>query len=111
LQYCVLTVGDTKNATQPVFKTLNPEWHVTVQFPVCDVNSLLFDCVCWDKDRFGKDYLGEFDLALEEIFTGDATEIEPRWYPLKSKRPGGKKSSNVSGEVQLQFTLFDASNV
>jgi phosphatidylserine decarboxylase len=77
---------------------------------VSDVNSLLFDLVCWDKDRFGKDYLGEFDLALEEIFTGDATEIELRWYPLKSKRPGGKKSSNVSGEVQLQFTLFDSSN-
>lgn len=110
-QYCVLTVGDTKNATQPVQKTLNPEWGVTVQFPVSGVNCLLFDCVCWDKDRFGKDYLGEFDLALEDIFTGDATEIEPRWYPLKSKRTGGKKSSNVSGEVQLQFTLFDSSNV
>jgi len=109
-QYCVLTVGETKNATQPVPKTLNPEWNVNVQFPVSGVNCLLFELVCWDKDRFGKDYLGEFDLALEDIFTGDATELEPKWYPLKSKRPGGKKSSNVSGEVQLQFTLFDSSN-
>jgi phosphatidylserine decarboxylase len=67
--------------------------------------------VCWDKDRFGKDYLGEFELALEEIFANEATEQEPKWYPLKSKRPGGKKSSNVSGEVQLQFTLFDSSNL
>ncbi|TVY47783.1 Phosphatidylserine decarboxylase proenzyme 3 [Lachnellula cervina] len=108
--YCVLTVGDTKNATQAVPKTLNPEWNVTVQFPVSGVNCLLFDLVCWDKDRFGKDYLGEFELAVEEIFAGDATELEPRWYLLKSKRPGGKKSSNVSGEVQLQFTLFDSSN-
>lgn len=78
--------------------------------PVSGVNSLLLDCVCWDKDRFGKDYLGEFDLALEEIFANEATEQEPKWYPLKSKRPGGKKTSNVSGDVQLQFTLLDSSN-
>jgi phosphatidylserine decarboxylase len=78
--------------------------------PVSGFNSLLLDCVCWDKDRFGKDYLGEFDLALEEIFANEATEQEPKWYPLRSKRPGGKKSSNVSGEVQLQFTLCDSSN-
>jgi phosphatidylserine decarboxylase len=89
---------------------LNPEWNVTVQMPVAGTNSLLLDCVCWDKDRFGKDYLGEFDLALEDIFANDLTEQLPQWYSLKSKRPGGKKSSNVSGEVQLQFTLFDCTN-
>jgi phosphatidylserine decarboxylase len=89
---------------------LNPEWNVTVQMPVAGVNSLLLDCVCWDKDRFGKDYLGEFDLALEDIFANDLTEQSPTWYSLKSKRPGGKKSSNVSGEVQMQFTLFDCTN-
>ena len=79
--------------------------------PVSGINSLLLDCVCWDKDRFGKDYLGEFDLALEEIFADDSAEQEPKWYPLRSKRPGGKKSSNVSGEVLLQFTLFDSANL
>ena len=78
--------------------------------PVAGVNSLLLDCVCWDKDRFGKDYLGEFDLALEDLFANDLAEQFPTWYSLKSKRPGGKKSSNVSGEVQLQFTLFDCTN-
>lgn len=78
--------------------------------PVSGVNSLLLDCVCWDKDRFGKDYLGEFDLALEEIFASGACEQEGKWYPLRSKRPGGKKSSNVSGEVKLQFTLYDSTN-
>lgn len=109
--YLVLTLGDCKNATQAVPKTLNPEWNMTVQMPVSNVNSLLLDCVCWDKDRFGKDYLGEFDLALEEIFTNDSNEQGPTWYPLRSKRPGGKKTSNVSGEVKLQFTLYDSTNV
>lgn len=53
--------------------------------------------------------MGEFDLAIEEIFQNDKTEQEPRWFPLKSKRPG-KKTGVVSGEVQLQFTLLDSSN-
>jgi phosphatidylserine decarboxylase len=53
--------------------------------------------------------MGEFDLALEEIFNNDKVEQEPTWYRLKSKRPG-KKTSVVSGEVQLQFSLFDSTN-
>jgi phosphatidylserine decarboxylase len=64
---------------------------------------------CWDKDRFGKDYMGEFELALEEIFADSQTEQPPKWYPLKSKRPG-KKTGVVSGEVLLQFTLLDGAN-
>lgn len=79
--------------------------------PITGVSSLLLDAVCWDKDRFGKDYLGEFDVSLEDIFCNEQVEQEPKWYPLRSKRPGGKKSSNVSGEVQLQFTLLDSTNV
>ena len=78
--------------------------------PVSGPNCLLLDCVCWDKDRFGKDYLGEFDLALEDIFHNEQTEQHAKWYPLKSKRGGGKKNSNVSGEVLLQFTLYDSTN-
>ncbi|KAF3058133.1 Phosphatidylserine decarboxylase proenzyme 3 [Daldinia childiae] len=62
-----------------------------------------------DPDRFGKDYLGEFDLALEEIFSNEKTEQEAKWYPLKSKKPG-KKKNNVSGEVLLQCTLFDSTD-
>lgn len=70
---------------------------------------MLLDVICWDKDRFGKDYLGEFDLALEEIFADGHYEQEPKWFPLKDKR-SSKKSSKVSGEVLLQFTLIDKTN-
>lgn len=28
----------------------------------------LLEFICWDHDRFGKDYLGEFDIALEDLF-------------------------------------------
>jgi phosphatidylserine decarboxylase len=75
--------------------------------PVSGINCLLLDCVCWDKDRFGKDYLGEFELALEDIFANGKMEQMAKWHPLKDKR-ASKKASVVSGEVQLQFTLYDA---
>ncbi|KAG6108323.1 hypothetical protein E4U13_006504 [Claviceps humidiphila] len=108
--YLVITCGDTRIVTHSVPKTLNPEWNVIEQVPINSVQNLLLDVICWDKDRFGKDYMGEFDLALEEIFQGDRTEVEPCWFPLKSKRRG-KKNGVVSGEVLLQFTLFDITNI
>ncbi|KAK4191559.1 phosphatidylserine decarboxylase-domain-containing protein [Podospora australis] len=107
--YLVLSLGDSKHITHTESKTLNPEWNEQCQLPISGVHSLLLDVCAWDKDRFGKDYLGEFDLALEEIFANEKTEQPPKWYALKSKRPG-KKTSVVSGEVLLQFTLLDLSN-
>ncbi|KAH6690324.1 phosphatidylserine decarboxylase [Plectosphaerella plurivora] len=107
--FLVLTLGDAKVVTHEVPKTLNPEWNVIEELPVNTPQSLLLDVICWDKDRFGKDYMGEFDVALEDIFANEQTEQEGRWYRLRSKRPG-KKTSVVSGEVMLQFTLLDRSD-
>lgn len=107
--YLQLTCGETKFLTHHVPKTLNPDWNVVCSVPITGVDNLLLECVCWDKDRFGKDYLGEFDLALEEIFSNQKTEQSATWYPLKSKKRG-RKSNFVSGEVQLQCTLFDSTN-
>ncbi|OAQ75427.1 phosphatidylserine decarboxylase [Purpureocillium lilacinum] len=107
--YLVVTLGDSRIETHAVPKTLNPDWNVIEELPVTSVQSLVLDVICWDKDRFGKDYMGEFDLALEEIFQGEKVEQPPRWFPLKSKRPG-KKTGVVSGEVMLQFSLFDPAN-
>lgn len=108
-QYLVLRLGDARAVTHAVPKTLNPEWNIIEQLPINGLNSLVLDVICWDKDRFGKDYLGEFDLALEEIFQNEKNAQEPKWYPLRSKRPG-KKTSVVSGEVMLQFNLLDTLN-
>jgi len=32
---------------------------------------------------------------------------QPRWFPLKSKKPESKKDSIVTGSIQLEFSLFD----
>ena len=102
-------LGDAKEATPTINKTLNPEWNQTLDLPVVGVQSLLLEVCCWDKDRFGKDYMGEFDVVLEDVFQNGSNKQESKWYPLESKR-SGKKASFVTGEVLLQFTLIDTSN-
>lgn len=79
------------------------------ELPITGVNCLILDCVCWDKDRFGKDYLGEIEILLEDIFANDKPEQPAKWYPLIGRRSGPKKNKDISGEVQLQFTIYDAS--
>ncbi|KAI9934350.1 hypothetical protein MW887_005427 [Aspergillus wentii] len=107
--YLIVTLGDARQSTPTISKTLNPEWNVSFEMPVSGVP--LLECICWDHDRFGKDYLGEFDIPLEDIFDEGDTHQQPTWYTLKSKRkPTKKKDSNVSGEILLQFTLVDTSN-
>ncbi|THV85307.1 hypothetical protein D6D29_02459 [Aureobasidium pullulans] len=92
--YLVITLGDAREATSVIDKTLNPKWHQTFDLPISGISSLLLEGVCWDKDRFSKDYMGEFD---------------PKWYKLESRKSGRKKS-NASGEVLLKFSVFDPIN-
>ncbi|KAJ5668576.1 Phosphatidylserine decarboxylase-related protein [Penicillium maclennaniae] len=113
--YLVVTLGDARQSTPTITKTLNPEWNVSFEMPVVGVP--LLECICWDHDRFGKDYLGEFDIALEDIFEEGQISQEPKWYTLKSKRLSQrsnrkkkKKDSDVSGEILLQFSLVDSAN-
>ncbi|KAJ5404730.1 hypothetical protein N7465_006014 [Penicillium sp. CMV-2018d] len=107
--YLVVTLGDARQSTPTIFKTLNPEWNVSFEMPVVGVP--LLEAICWDHDRFGKDYLGEFDIALEDIFADGQVNQPPKWYTLNSKRKTSKrKDSTVSGEILLQFSLADSAN-
>ncbi|OJD30607.1 phosphatidylserine decarboxylase [Diplodia corticola] len=107
--YLVLTLGDAKEATPAISKSLNPDWHQTFDLPIVGSQSLLLEGVCWDKDRFSKDYMGEFDVALEDIFTSNRTKTDQIWFPLQSRK-SGKKKTEVSGEVLLQFEFVDPTN-
>lgn len=107
--YLVITFGDARQSTPTIPKTLNPEWNVTFDMPVIGVP--LLECVCWDHDKFRKDYMGEFDIPLEDVFADGEVKQQPKWYTLSSKRKGTKKKDNtVSGEILLQFSLSDSSN-
>ncbi|KAL4931066.1 putative phosphatidylserine decarboxylase Psd2 [Aspergillus undulatus] len=107
--YLVVTLGESRQSTPTIFKTLNPEWNVNFEMPVVGVP--LLECICWDHDRFGKDYMGEFDIALEDIFADGELQQQPKWFPLESNRKATrKKDSKVSGEILLQFSLSDPAN-
>ena len=66
-------LGDSRQATSTIYKSLNPEWNQTFEMPITGINNILLEGVCWDKDRFGKDYLGEFEVSLEDIFANGQT--------------------------------------
>ena len=85
VQYLVLTLGDAKEATSVINKTLNPEWNQTLDLPISGVQSLLLEACCWDKDRFGKDYMGEFDVVLEDVFQNGNSGQEVCWHPMLQK--------------------------
>ena len=111
--FLVLTLGESKEATSVVSKSLNPEWNQTFEFVINSPDSALLEAVCWDKDRFKKDYMGEFDVVLEEIFAAGNIDPEPKWFKLEGRRNGRrkqKKDSNISGEVLLRFKLSDPIN-
>ncbi|KAK4696681.1 phosphatidylserine decarboxylase, partial [Lecanoromycetidae sp. Uapishka_2] len=109
--FLVIHLGDSKQSTPTVSKNLNPEWNVCFDLPLDSIQDVLLEAVCWDRDRFGKDYLGEFDVVVEDIFANGNTMQEPKWYTLESRRKGAKKKgTKISGEVQLQFTLVDTSD-
>lgn len=110
--YLVIAMGETKQATSVVSKTLDPEWNQTFDFPVTSPESALVEATCWDKDRFKKDYMGELDVLLEDLFHDGSTTPEPRWYKLEGRRAGRKKKKddNISGEILIRFTLFDPIN-
>ncbi|KAI5292925.1 hypothetical protein KEM55_007419 [Ascosphaera atra] len=121
--FLVITLGDARQSTPIITKTLNPTWHTTFDFPVYPGGVPLLECICWDKDRFGKDYMGEFDIPLEDIFDAGKARAEPRWFELVSRRRrrgrAGKKGRfhthgarggmlhDVSGEIQLGFEVRD----
>ena len=111
--YLVLTLGDAKQATSVVSKTLNPEWNQSFEFPVVTADSALLEVICWDKDRFKKDYMGEFDVILEDLFNAGSTTPAEKWVKLEGRRGGKKrkkKSDDVTGEVLLKFGLMDKVN-
>nr|POE49218.1 phosphatidylserine decarboxylase proenzyme 3 [Quercus suber] len=110
--YLVISLGESRQATSVVSKTLQPEWNQTFDFPITSPDSALIEATCWDKDLFKNDYMGEFDVMLEELFHEGSTTPEPRWFKLESRRSGRKKKKddNISGEIMIRFTLFDPTN-
>ncbi|CAG8522277.1 28977_t:CDS:10 [Gigaspora margarita] len=67
--------------------------------------------ICWDRDIFGRDYMGEIFIPLDKFCGGGHIGYQdqsntPHWYPLISKR----KKESVSGEVYIKIGFVDKDN-
>lgn len=94
-------LDDYHEQSHAVQKTLNPVWNHHFQIPIDpSMPSSTLKLVCWDKDRYGKDYMGEIEITLEELLSEDREKAQ--WFPLVSSR-----NSKISGEVELSFGLHD----
>ena len=68
----MVNLADAGQSTPTINRNLNPEWNTTLDLPI-GPQSLLLEASCWDKDRVGKDYLGEFAIPIEDIFANGET--------------------------------------
>jgi len=57
---------------------------VCFDLPIDSIQGVLLEAVCWDRDRFGKDYLGEFDVVVEDIFANGHITQEVSWGPKQA---------------------------
>ncbi|KAF3912585.1 hypothetical protein ABW21_db0207815 [Orbilia brochopaga] len=101
--YVVVALDGYRNVTHAVPKTLEPSWNITFDIPISKSGPYDLHCICWDKDRFGKDYMGEFEVQLEELFSSGVAEVTSRWFPLVSTR----KKAKISGEIRLDLAVVD----
>ncbi|CAG8474160.1 3475_t:CDS:10 [Diversispora eburnea] len=105
-------MGDETFSTQVINKNLNPEWNASFDYkidPKNPCNELRF--ICWDKDIFGNDYMGETTINLLNFW--ESNEIgyynetnKPQQFPLVSAR----KSEEVSGQILIKIGLIDNQN-
>jgi phosphatidylserine decarboxylase len=73
----VLTYNDQKFSTQTIPKTVNPNWNALFDITITEgAESALLEAICWDRDRFRKEYLGEFSLPIFELFTDGAMSLD-----------------------------------
>jgi hypothetical protein len=70
-----------------------------------DENSKV-EFVCWDWDRVGRDFMGEFTLSSEDLRQAKNASVE-KWYPLQKR----SMKDEISGEILLRFQLVMSQNV
>ena len=76
-QFLVFTYNDQKFSTETAYKTINPIWNATFDLTISHgAEAELLEAVCWDKDRFRKEYLGEFGLSIAELFSEGVFSID-----------------------------------
>ncbi|CAG8452526.1 14469_t:CDS:10 [Cetraspora pellucida] len=110
--YITMSICDEAYNTHVVYKNLNPVWDtsfdhkVNPEHPPSEIHF-----TCWDRDFFGRDYMGEIVIPMEKFCERghigyDDPSNMPLWYPLVSNR----QKETVSGEVYIKIGFIDKDN-
>ncbi|RUP09297.1 hypothetical protein BC936DRAFT_140092 [Jimgerdemannia flammicorona] len=112
-----LTSSDKKYTTPVIYQTLNPEWNYTIDLKLNASRCPRFiHLTVWDKDTYGRDYLGEINIPIGNLFMRNGGEAmggqarhydDPQnqdvWFGLNKR----SEKQNVSGEVCLRFGFVE----
>ncbi|RIA83236.1 phosphatidylserine decarboxylase-domain-containing protein [Glomus cerebriforme] len=111
--FVTINIDDSTYQTHVVNKNLNPKWDAIFDHKV-DLNKSPSEIhfTCWDKDVFGRDYLGEIFVSLDKLWENNGhisfdDEFNlPQWYSLTTTR----KNEDVSGQILIKIGLRDKDN-
>eukprot|EP01104_Vermistella_antarctica_P009752 TRINITY_DN2532_c0_g3_i1.p1 TRINITY_DN2532_c0_g3~~TRINITY_DN2532_c0_g3_i1.p1 ORF type:complete len:511 (-),score=135.90 TRINITY_DN2532_c0_g3_i1:75-1607(-) len=94
--YCVVSLGATKNKTNPQNKTLYPRWNEKFLFVIPPENQKL-SVVVWDKDKLSSDdFMGEVSIDLSVL---DRDPVYEGWHTLTGK--SGGIGDGVNGDIHI----------
>lgn len=115
--YGVIRINDKKYTTKHINQTLNPEWNFHCDITVSSSRApKAISVTLWDKDTFGRDFMGELMLPFRNIFDRNQGERvgglpmnfndpanQAIWFSLNKR----SEKDNVKGEVLMKFGFLE----
>ncbi|CAG8598671.1 1042_t:CDS:10 [Paraglomus occultum] len=111
--YVVVDVGDSVHQTHVVPKSLNPQWDDWFEHKIeLDNVPSTVHFICWDKDMFGKDYMGEAHFKLDDNWeAGHIGYSDPLNKPINLPLQNFSKTNElVTGYLVVKVGLIDPEN-
>jgi hypothetical protein len=113
----VIVFSHKKYKTKAIDQTLDPVWntHFDIKVAPKKIPTLLSFTV-WDKDTFGRDFLGEITVPFKNIFDRNAQGVsdgvprnynDPENYDAHYTLAKRKENTNVTGELCLKFGILE----
>ncbi|KAI8391800.1 C2 domain-containing protein [Radiomyces spectabilis] len=115
--YVVMRINEKKYTTKVIKQTLDPVWDAEFDIPIHPGKlPVLVNFTVWDKDTFGRDFLGDVNIPFKNVFDRNAggvsdglarhykdPENQSAWYTLAKR----SEKNNVSGEMQIKFGFIE----
>ncbi|KAG0171899.1 Multiple C2 and transmembrane domain-containing protein 2 [Apophysomyces sp. BC1034] len=116
--YAVVRINQKKYSTKVIKQTLDPVWNYEFEINIVQGKlPTLVSVTVWDKDTFGRDFLGEVTIPFKNVFDRNAGGLsdgvarhyadpanQAAWYTLNKR----SEKNNVSGEILIKFGFMES---